>query len=137
MSDRNPATREAREMLGVSPRADSAEIARAYRRRARDVHPDVSTDEDAGAQFSALLAAYQLLLATPPEPPVAPGEDDQGQVVGRGRRPHVPAPDLVGGWTAERAYRGVGWLVAGPVRVEPLGGTTRPPGSRGGRSPSR
>lgn len=68
-------------MLGVSPGADSAQIVRAYRRRARAVHPDVSTEQDAGAQFSALWAAYQLLLETAHEPGLAPAGDDQGPIV--------------------------------------------------------
>lgn len=128
MRDRDPAAREARAMLGVSPDADSAQIVRAYRRRARAVHPDVSTEQDAGAQFSALSAAYQLLLETAHEPGPAPAGDDQGPIVDQDHRQRVAAPGPVGGWPAGWAGRGVAWLVAGPVRVQPPAGPIQQPG---------
>lgn len=118
MRDRDLAAREARAMLGVSPDADSAQIVRAYRRRARTVHPDVSTELDAGAQFSALGAAYQLLLEAAREPGRARAGDDQGPVVRPHRRRWVPTPDLVGGRPGG-AGPSIAWLVAGPVRVQP------------------
>lgn len=71
--------------LGVAPGAAAEEIAAAFRRRARIVHPDVSGSGDAAA-FVALKAAYDVLAdpsrraeydrsALPPSPPVwaAPG----------------------------------------------------------------
>ncbi|WP_425464514.1 J domain-containing protein [Nocardioides eburneiflavus] len=105
-------------MLGVSPDADPAQIVRAYRRRARTVHPDVSTELDAGAQFSALWAAYQLLLETAREPGRTRAADDRGTVVDRHPRQRVPAPGPVGGSPAGWAGRDVAWLVAGPVRID-------------------
>lgn len=123
MRDRNRAAREARAVLGVSPGADSAQIVRAYRRRARAVHPDVSTELDAGEQFSALRAAYQLLLETAREPGPLLAGDDQGPTVNQDqRRQRVPAPGPVGGWPAGWVGRDVAWLVAGPVRVQPPAG---------------
>jgi len=121
-------------MLGVSPDADSAQIVRAYRRRARAVHPDVSTEHDAGAQFSALWTAYQLLLETAHEPRQAPPGDDQGPVVDQDHRQRVAAPGPVGGWPAGWTSQGVAWLVAGPVRVQPPAGPTHQPGQRDWRT---
>jgi hypothetical protein len=48
-------------MLGVSPRATTAEIKSAYRRLARECHPDVSSSPDANSRFTRLNEAYQIL----------------------------------------------------------------------------
>jgi hypothetical protein len=127
MWDRDPAAREARALLGVSPDADAAQIVRAYRRRARVVHPDVSTEQGAAAQFSALRAAYQLLLGTAPEPESVPDRDDHAPIAEH-RPTGMPARHPVTDSPARWANRGVAWLLAGPVRVEPPGGTTVEPG---------
>lgn len=49
------------EVLGVDPSASSEEITRAYRRRARSLHPDTSSDGGSGDRFSMLAAAYDVL----------------------------------------------------------------------------
>ncbi len=50
------------QLLGVSRRASSAEITQAWRRRARDEHPDARPDDaDAPGRFRALAEAYQVL----------------------------------------------------------------------------
>lgn len=48
-------------ILGVSPGATADEIKRAYRRRARDLHPDTNPDPTAEAQFKELSQAYEVL----------------------------------------------------------------------------
>jgi molecular chaperone DnaJ len=48
-------------LLGVSRNASDAEIKRAYRRLARELHPDVNPDEQAQARFREILAAYEVL----------------------------------------------------------------------------
>jgi hypothetical protein len=118
MRDQDPA-REARDMLGVPVDADPAQIVRAYRRRARIVHPDVSSEPDAGAQFAALWAAYQLLLEGAPEPSTEPDRDEQAAAFVHVRRRSWPAPGPVWGRPAGRTGGADAWLVAGPVRVEP------------------
>jgi molecular chaperone DnaJ len=45
-------------LLGVSRDASDAEIKRAYRKLARELHPDVNPDEDAQARFKDISAAY-------------------------------------------------------------------------------
>src|SRR5947208_15403867 len=48
-------------LLGVRPDASEEEIKRAYRKLAREVHPDVSKDADAEARFKEVNAAYETL----------------------------------------------------------------------------
>jgi molecular chaperone DnaJ len=49
------------EQLGVSRSATADEIKRAYRRRARELHPDANPDPQAEEQFKALARAYEVL----------------------------------------------------------------------------
>jgi molecular chaperone DnaJ len=49
------------ELLGVSRRATAEEIKRAYRRRARELHPDANPDPQAENQFKGLARAYEVL----------------------------------------------------------------------------
>ena len=48
-------------MLGVSPRATSAEIKKAYRKIAKKYHPDVNPDPDASKIFTDVGNAYEVL----------------------------------------------------------------------------
>jgi len=50
------------DILGVAPNADLAEIKRAYRRLARQYHPDVNPDSNAVGMFQRLTDMYQVLL---------------------------------------------------------------------------
>lgn len=73
------------EVLGVSSDAPAAEISRAYRRRARDLHPDASDDPAAEERFKQLGEAYAVL-----RDPEARADYDRGLTVRRGgarRRP--------------------------------------------------
>jgi molecular chaperone DnaJ len=56
-----PATRDYYEVLGVGRDATDAEIKRAFRGRARDVHPDTSDHDDAEELFKELNEAYEVL----------------------------------------------------------------------------
>src|SRR5271165_2898266 len=50
------------QLLGVARNASGADIAHAYRRKARGAHPDSRPqDTDAPARFRALAEAYQVL----------------------------------------------------------------------------
>jgi len=49
------------ELLGVSREASPEEIKRAYRRKARELHPDVNPDPETQEQFKAVTSAYDVL----------------------------------------------------------------------------
>ena len=49
------------ETLGVSPGAGEAEIKKAYRKLARQYHPDVNKDPGAEEKFKEINAAYEVL----------------------------------------------------------------------------
>jgi hypothetical protein len=49
------------ELLGVDPSAGGDDIARAYRVRAKQLHPDTSTDPDTAEKFGELVSAYGVL----------------------------------------------------------------------------
>ncbi|EUA13107.1 dnaJ domain protein [Mycobacterium kansasii 732] len=48
-------------LLGVSKGASDTEIKRAYRKLARELHPDVNPDEAAQAKFKEISVAYEVL----------------------------------------------------------------------------
>src|SRR5271166_64193 len=48
-------------MLGVSKSASDADLKRAYRKLARELHPDVNPDEAAQAKFKEISVAYEVL----------------------------------------------------------------------------
>src|SRR5881296_4581734 len=49
------------EVLGVGRQASEAEIKRAFRGLARELHPDVSDAPDADARFREVVEAYEVL----------------------------------------------------------------------------
>lgn len=63
------------ELLGISRAATEDEIRKAFRRKAKQVHPDVSGAPDAAEQFTRLKAAHDLLIERLSDP-LAPTPED-------------------------------------------------------------
>src|SRR5256714_15081473 len=49
------------ELLGVARDASETEIKKAFRRLARELHPDVSEEPDAEERFKEIVEAYEVL----------------------------------------------------------------------------
>jgi molecular chaperone DnaJ len=58
------ATQDYYELLGVARDADEATIKKAFRRLARQLHPDVSTEPDAESRFRDVTEAYEVLSSS-------------------------------------------------------------------------
>ena len=76
-------------LLGIDRGATEAEIREAYRRRARETHPDVGGD---AAEFQAVQAAYETLS----DPSRRRAYDRTGRTGDRRRGPSGNVPDVVG-----------------------------------------
>ena len=101
-------------VLGVPPDSDRGTVTRAYRRLARETHPDVSADPAAAERFEAVTAAYRLLSTRPlPAPCSRPraGNDTARTEAGAGPLLLGVSP-AVGAWSWLRPP-----VVAGPVVV--------------------
>jgi DnaJ domain len=114
--------RDLYQLLGVARDASREEIALAWRRRARDEHPDARHGDDgAPARFRALAEAWQV-LGDPGRRAAYDRSLDPGRPAGRVRVTvrHTPAPPGPGaaGSTAPPAGASRPPLVPGPVRVE-------------------
>ena len=103
-------------LLGVSRGASDSEIKRAYRKLARELHPDVNPDEEAQHKFKEISAAYEVL-----------SDPEKRRIVDLGGDPLENAASAAGGFggfgglgDVFEAFFGGGTGSRGPVgRVRP------------------
>lgn len=130
-------------LLGVPATADAAELARAYRRRLREIHPDTrhrsgAEPDDGPAELRAVQEAY-LLLRDPArrarydaqrrDSQRADAHRDDGSAEPGGRRRVAdPTPRFRPFLRVHPSASGrrEPWIRVGPVRIEPH----RPPEGR-------
>src|SRR5919201_4674398 len=79
MRTANAVARDYYGILGVSRDASDDEIKRAYRKLARQFHPDVNPDPEAQEKFKDINAAYEVL-----------SDDQKRQIVDLGGDPLAP-----------------------------------------------
>ena len=85
------------EALGVSRSADQSEIQRAYRKLARQHHPDVNKDPGAEERFKGISEAYDVLS----DPALRRKYDAFGEDFRR-----VPDDEDPAAWRRSRSYAG-------------------------------
>ncbi|CAL9342492.1 J domain-containing protein [Streptomyces sp. enrichment culture] len=115
------AERDPYAVLGVAPTASAGEIASAYRRLVRALHPDSAPARGAperraaAARFGEVVAAYEVL-----RDPVRRAAYDKARrrAARSARRQEPPAPRPAAPHRDAPA-RGGGLLWVGPVRVHP------------------
>ncbi|BCY06228.1 molecular chaperone DnaJ [Actinoplanes sp. L3-i22] len=108
-------------ILGVSREATDDEIKRAYRKLARQYHPDVNPDPEAHEKFKDINAAYEVL-----------SDDQKRQVVDLGGDPLAPGGGMPGGGAG-----GAGPFVGFQDIMDAFFGTAAGGGSRGPRPRTR
>ena len=109
-----PFTMDPYAVLGVEPGASPDEIARAYRARAKEWHPDIRGTEDALRRMALINAAYEQIRDGKPSPAAA------APVTRRGRRRRA------GHWLADDTRRALGAeLLAALEDGEPVELVTR------------
>jgi molecular chaperone DnaJ len=95
--------------LGVAPGAEEGEIRAAFRRLAREYHPDVNPRPDAAERFRSVVAAYEVL-----SDPATRRAYDRRRQAGPGAPPRAPraAPGPAGPRPARPGRPGPGPAVA-------------------------
>lgn len=99
------------EVLGVEKDADARTIKRAFLKKARTVHPDVSDDPEAEAKFKELNEAYSVLS----DEQKRANYDRYGTADGPGGSGYVDINDIFGGMGMDDLFSS--FLAAVPVVV--------------------
>lgn len=124
-------------LLGIPLGSDRTAVVRAYRRLARTVHPDVSTDPRAADRFAELTEAYRVASRSSRAAGERSADSSADQIrvtVGHETAAHDAAGDPWGVPRVRPMPRTPrGWqrppIVAGPTRVRPI---QQPRNRRGG-----
>lgn len=89
-------------ILGVAPDASAEEIKKSYRRKAREMHPDLDPGNPwAEDEFKVLSSAYQLL-----SDPVQRAQYDRGELDSDGRKTRTRKAPGAGGGARKRGFEG-------------------------------
>lgn len=104
------------EELGLEPGADEADVRRAFRRRAFDLHPDRNPDPDAARAFARARAAYEALVS-PAHREAVRAAADAARVVHEVLRTALSAPPRVRPWRGPGPLRFT--LEGGPHGLAP------------------
>lgn len=121
-------------VLGLAVDADRDAVIRAYRRLAKECHPDLSAAPDAAARFDAVTAAYRHLMDLVPARTVEPVPHVMEQVVSGPLSFYFPDASMTRGAVGPQRPA----IVVGPARVGTL--PMHPPSSgesTAGRTGSR
>src|SRR4051794_41692904 len=97
-------------LLGVARNASDSDIKRAYRRLARDLHPDVNPDPGAKERFQEVTRAYEALT-----------DPDKRRIVDLGGDPFDP-----GGSGGASGFGGAGFGGLGDIMDAFFGGAAAP-----------
>lgn len=107
-------------ILGVAKNASDQDIKRAYRKLARELHPDVNPSEDAQHKFGEVTTAYEVLSDPQKRKIVDLGGDpmDGGGRGGAGAATRSPASAASAtSWTPSSARPAAAEAVAGVARA--------------------
>jgi curved DNA-binding protein CbpA len=107
------------EVLGVDRDADARTIKRAFLKKARTVHPDVSDDPEAEAKFKELNEAYSVLS----DEQKRANYDRYGTADGPGGSGYVDINDIFGGMGMDDLFSSFFGGGAGGVSFERTDGT--------------
>lgn len=89
-------------ILGVAPDASAEEIKKSYRRKAREMHPDLDPGNPwAEDEFKELSSAYQLL-----SDPVQRAQYDRGELDSDGRKTRTRRAPGAGAGARKRGFEG-------------------------------